>query len=119
MSTIEELLERKSSGSSLENQDYGHRGSATLTTWHSLSEKVGTNFADKRRSLGQYNLYTDSGHGVLSFFFFFSLSIQQSQISWTVCFPLIRAFPHLISMDNYGVYCFLTMDEMKQASPYI
>jgi hypothetical protein len=33
VSTIEEL-ERKSSGSGLENRDYGRRGSAALTTWH-------------------------------------------------------------------------------------
>jgi hypothetical protein len=43
--TIEELLERKTSGSSLENRDYGRRAS--------LSAKVGTNFVDKRRSLGR------------------------------------------------------------------
>jgi hypothetical protein len=34
MSTIEELLERKSSSSGLENRDFGRRGSATLTTLH-------------------------------------------------------------------------------------
>jgi hypothetical protein len=34
VSTTEELLERKSSGSGLENQDYGRRGSSALTTWH-------------------------------------------------------------------------------------
>jgi hypothetical protein len=32
MNTIEELLEGKSSGSGLENRDYGRRGSAALTT---------------------------------------------------------------------------------------
>jgi hypothetical protein len=32
VSTIEELLERKSSGFSLENRDYGRRESATPTT---------------------------------------------------------------------------------------
>jgi hypothetical protein len=34
LNTIEELLERKSSGSGLENGDYGHRGSAALTKRH-------------------------------------------------------------------------------------
>jgi hypothetical protein len=32
--TIEELLGRKSSGSGLESQEYGRRGSVTPTTWH-------------------------------------------------------------------------------------
>jgi hypothetical protein len=32
MSTIEDLLERKSSGSGLENRDYGDRESSALTT---------------------------------------------------------------------------------------
>jgi hypothetical protein len=40
VSTTEKLLERKSSGSGLENRDYGRRGSAALTTWRSLSVKA-------------------------------------------------------------------------------
>jgi hypothetical protein len=60
--TIEELLQRKLSGSGLEIQEYGHRESVTLTTWHPQSEKVVTNSADKRRSLA------DLGHGVSIFF---------------------------------------------------
>jgi hypothetical protein len=40
VSTIEELLERKSSGSGLENHDYGRRGSAALTTLHPSIRKT-------------------------------------------------------------------------------
>jgi hypothetical protein len=51
-STIEELLERESSGSVLENQEYSHRGSASLTIDTPISTKAGTDFADKWQSLG-------------------------------------------------------------------
>jgi hypothetical protein len=67
VSTTEELLGRKSSGSGLEIRDYGHRGSATLTKRHpSIRREVGTNFIDKRQLLGRYSSLADSGRGEVS-----------------------------------------------------
>jgi hypothetical protein len=60
---------KKSSGSGLENWDYGRKESVPLTTRRpSIYKKNCNNFADKRRSLGRYSSLTDSGHGVFLFF---------------------------------------------------
>jgi hypothetical protein len=52
VSTIEELLERKSSGSGLENRDYGRKGSAALTMWHSPQKLALTSPTSGSRSVG-------------------------------------------------------------------
>jgi hypothetical protein len=57
--TIEEVLERKSSGSCLENRDYGRMNPPRRLRETTLFAKVGTNDTDRRRSLGPYSLLAD------------------------------------------------------------
>jgi hypothetical protein len=59
VSTTEELLERKSSGSGLENREYGHRDPSGWPRDTSYPQYFGTNLADKRRSLGLYSSLVD------------------------------------------------------------
>jgi hypothetical protein len=63
VTTSEELLGRNSSGFSLENRNYDRRESRCLHDTP-LFAKVGTDFTDKRRSLGQYSSLVDKAHVV-------------------------------------------------------
>jgi hypothetical protein len=59
VSTTEDLLERKSSGSGLENRDYGRWNILADHAIPLYPQNVGTNFADKRGSLGRYSSLAD------------------------------------------------------------
>jgi hypothetical protein len=70
VSTTEELLDRKISGSGLEIREYGRRRSVALTTWHLSSRiKLALTFADSRRSFGRYSSLADSDHWVCLYAF--------------------------------------------------
>jgi hypothetical protein len=65
-----------------------------------LSAKVGTNFADKWRSLGRFSSHADSDHGVLVFFR--QHYITEGKISITVVMGLSNPVTHFHIMSEQG-----------------
>jgi hypothetical protein len=77
VSTTEELFERKSRGSGVENRYYGRRGSAVLTTLHSSIRKTSpTSFG---RSVVIVRSQTQATE--------FSFLLSQAQVSLLLCRP--------------------------------
>jgi hypothetical protein len=68
VSTIEELLERKSSGFGLENRYYGHRDPSRWPRDTIYPQKLALTSPDRRWSLNRYSSLADSDHGVCCFF---------------------------------------------------
>jgi hypothetical protein len=105
----EELLEWKSSGSGSRKPRLWPWGSVAQTTRHPLSAKVGTNFAERLRSLGGYSSLADYGHGVNYFgsivktVFRVSLSKHSVYVlwSWVVSLPRELLHANAVHISNY------------------
>jgi hypothetical protein len=77
VSTTGEILGKKSSCSGLKIREYGRRDPLRWPR-DTLSATVGTNFADKRLSLGRYSSLADKDHAVIIIIIMEAIRISSS-----------------------------------------